>query len=56
MIIANVLDLNNTPRFVKCDTRCKLNGSRYEDLVHFLVRYEELRGDRDKELMEEREG
>ena len=51
---ANVLELNDRQRWTKGDTRCKLCGSQYEDLEHFLLECKELERGRNDELIKKK--
>ena len=51
----NSLDLNDENRHKKKveeqDTRCKLCGNEYEDIIHFMIDCKEIEKTRDKQLM-----
>ena len=41
---------------MKRDTRCSICAVEYEDMGHFILRCEKLRGETDREVLREMEG
>ena len=50
---ANILELNDRQRHNKVhkDTSCKMCGTEYEDLIHFMIKCKELEEERNIQLI-----